>query len=265
MLHYDLIHNPSNVYHFELNWLGTSARCIEDVLRHCSTKLERFGLKMVEAYVTQISDIRERNPFQSCFPIRLALAPPIIADLAQRVSIFENTANSANASSSNTASAYTNGGGLNTALSGSAQYFFEYALLQRFGFILDIEANELYPDRVDVVYSYRRSAFTHSQFVHRTGVAFVQVLGGSDGFLFLTNRLMAPGRMSMGPGRGSNTGKGGNQHGGFAAVAAVAEQLRTNFAAFCSDKSKLNAFYDEQLALLPATDKIPEEPPPLSI
>lgn len=218
---------------------------------------------MVEAYVTQISDIRERNPFQSCFPVRLAIAPPIIADLAQRVAILENTTNSANANPSNAGIA--TGGALSTSLSGSAQYFFEYALLQRFGFILDIEANELYPDRVDVVYSYRRSAFTHSQFVHRTGVSFVQVLGGSEGFLFLTNRLMAPGRMNMEPGMGSNaTGKGGNEHG-FAAVAAVAERLRTDFAAFCNDKSKLNAFYDEQLALLPAGDRILEEPPPLSI
>ena len=214
---------------------------------------------MVEAYVTQISDIRERNPFQSCFPVRLAVAPPIIADLAQRVAFLESS------TSGNTVPVPT----YPAQLSGCARFYFEYALLARFGFILDIEANELYPDLVDVVYSYRRSAFTHSQFVHRTGVAFVQVLGGAEGFLFLTNRLMAPGRMAMGPGRiangGDHLGNQGEPGTGFGAVASVAERLRVELAAFCSDASKLNTFYDEQLALLPSSDRIVEEPPPLSI
>ncbi|EEB96602.1 hypothetical protein MPER_04237 [Moniliophthora perniciosa FA553] len=73
--------------------------------------------------------------------------------------------------------------------------YFEYALLRRFGFIVDVEAADLYPENIDVVYSYRRSPFKYSQFVHRSGVAFAQVLGGSSGFLFLTNRLMGPERM----------------------------------------------------------------------
>ena len=65
LLHYDLIHNPANVFHFELHWLGTTARLIEEQLRAWSAKIERYGLKLVEAYVTQICDIRQRNPFQS--------------------------------------------------------------------------------------------------------------------------------------------------------------------------------------------------------
>ncbi len=35
----------------------------------------------------------------------------------------------------------------------------------------------------------RPNEFEYSQFVHRSGVAFVQVLGGLDGFLWLNNRL----------------------------------------------------------------------------
>ncbi|OSX65686.1 hypothetical protein POSPLADRAFT_1120153, partial [Postia placenta MAD-698-R-SB12] len=76
-----------------------------------------------------------------------------------------------------------------------AKHYFEYALLRKHGFVLDIEAANLYPDQIDVVYSYRRAPVKYSQWVHRSGVAFVQVLGASDGFLFLTNRLMAPGRI----------------------------------------------------------------------
>ncbi|KAL5532853.1 IML1 [Sanghuangporus sanghuang] len=226
ILHYDLIHNPANVFHFELHWLGTTARLIEEQLRAWSAKIERHGLKLVEAYVTQICDIRERNPFQSCFPLRLALPPPVVPDMEKRLQ--------SSAAESST----------------PAQYFFEYALLRHFNFILDIEAKELYPDNVDVFYSYRRSAFTHSQFVHRSGVAFIQVLGGTEGFLFLINRLMSTGRA------GPNL-----KNRGIRPVDA-AEELRLQMLEFCQDREKLSAFYDKVLETL-AT--VPEEPPPLSI
>ncbi|KAI5117310.1 hypothetical protein M0805_005538 [Coniferiporia weirii] len=229
ILHYDLIHNPANVFHFELHWLGTTARCIEDQLRAWSSKIEKYGLKLVEAYVMQISDIRECNPFQSCFPMRLALPPPIVPDLEKRLQIAAD-------------------GDTNVAT--PVQFFFEYALLNSFGFILDIEATDLYPSRVDVFYSYRRNAFTHSQFVHRTGVAFVQVLGGAEGFLFLTNRLMGPGRA------GANSKSRGER------PAAAAEALRLQMQDFCQDRSRLSTFYDKLLASLAIG---PEEPPPLSI
>lgn len=221
ILHHDIIHNPATVFHFELQWIGTTARCIEDLLRQWGRTIERYGLKLVEAYVTEISDIRDRNAFQSCFPLRLAVVPPDVPDLDKRV--VEGT---------------------------QTKHYFEYALLRKFGFILDIEAANLYSEQVDVVYSYRRNAFKYSQFVHRSGVAFVQVLGGSDGFLFLTNRLMGPGRMGT-------TMKSKEQK-----PATAAEEIRQSLDQFCSDESKLRSFYDEELALL---EPLPEEPPPLSI
>ena len=231
ILHYDLIHNPANVFHFELHWLGTTARLIEEQLRAWSAKIERYGLRLVEAYVTQISDIRERNPFQSCFPLRLALPPPVVPDMEKRL--------------------HASGGETELAFGTTpAQYFFEYALLRYFHFILDIEATDLYPRNVDVFYSYRRSEFTHSQFVHRTGVAFIQVLGGAEGFLFLTNRLMGPGRM------------GASMKSRGIRPADAAEELRLQMLAFCQDKARLSDFYDTVLDTLP---RVPEEPPPLSI
>ncbi|KAL4266799.1 Vacuolar membrane-associated protein IML1 [Pleurotus pulmonarius] len=222
ILHHDIIHNPGTVFHFELQWIGTTARCIEDQLRQWSRTIERYGLKLVEAYVTQICDVRERNAFQSCFPVRLAIPPPVVPDLERRVP--ENT---------------------------QTKCYFEYALLRRFDFILDIEASEMYPDSVDVVYSYRRSPYKHSQFVHRSGVAFVQVLGGSQGFLFLTNRLMGPGRMG--------TAVKSKDH----RPAAAAEEIRIRLNSFCCDGASLTKFYDDELALLGNPE--PEDPPPLSI
>ncbi|KAI0949833.1 hypothetical protein AcV7_008487 [Taiwanofungus camphoratus] len=220
VLHHDIIHNPATCFHFELHWIGTTARCIDDILRQWSRTIERYGLKLVEAYVDQISDIRDRNPFQSCFPLPLAEPPPIIPDLDKRVS--EGT---------------------------QARHYFEYAILRKHGFVLDIEAADVYPNRVDVVYSYRRSAFRYSQWVHRSGVAFVQVLGGSQGFLFLTNRLMAPGRI-------------GTALKHQRAAGAAAEDVRIELQHFCSDSTRLRQFYDEELAQL---EPILEEPPPLGI
>lgn len=172
----------------------------------------------MEAYVTEISDVRDRNAFQSCFPLRLAVPPPVVPDLEKRIPEYTQST-----------------------------HYFEYALLRRFGFIVDVEAMNMYPKDVDVVYSYRRAPFEYSQFVHRSGVAFVQVLGGSQGFLFLTNRLMGAGRM-------------GTAMKSRDRPAAAADEIRSKLYEFCSDKVALTKFYDEELAALG-----PDDPPPLSI
>ncbi len=198
ILHHDLIHNPATIFHFELHWIGTAARCIEDMLRAWTRTIERYGLTLVEAYVTQISDVSDRNPFQSCFPVRLAVQPPVVQDIERRVPEHRQ---------------------------GEAVRYFEYALLRRFGFVLDIEATNSYPAHVDAVYSYRRAPFTYSQFVHRSGVAFVQVLGATQGFLFLTNRLM-----------GSRVGASPVGIGKAQRPAVDAEELRVKLQAFCADK-----------------------------
>ncbi|KAK0463544.1 uncharacterized protein EV420DRAFT_1728362 [Desarmillaria tabescens] len=225
VLHHDIIHNPATVFHFELQWIGTTGRYIEDQLRQWNKTIERYGLKLVEAYVTQISNIRDRNAFQSCFPLRLALPPPSeVPELQSRVAEGTHT-----------------------------PHHFEYALLRNFGFILDVEASDLYPEQVDVVYSYRRSPYKYSQFVHRSGVAFIQVLGGKDGFLFLTNRLMGPGRM------------GTAMRGKEMRPAAAADDIRVKLHNFCSDEEALDKFYDAEIALLKRGPDDPPEPPPLSI
>ena len=222
VLHHDIIHNPATCFHFELQWVGTTARCIDDVLRQWSRSIERYGLKLVEGYVSQISDIRDRNPFQSCCPIPLAVEPPYIPDLEERVPEGTQTSN-----------------------------YFESALLRRFGFVLDIEAGNLYPDQVDVVYSYRRAPFSYSQWVHRTGVAFVQVLGGSEGYLFLTNRLMLQGRINAAPSKVQKP-------------ASIAEDLRIELLNFCHDPKSLRQFYDDEIGRLGRRATL-EEPPPLHL
>ena len=219
LLHYDLIHNPATCFHFEFHWIGTTARYIDDLLRQWTRTIERYGLKLVEAYVDQISDIREKNAFQSCFPIPLTRPPPSLSEIGRRLPDGVD-----------------------------ALHYFESALLRKFSFVLDIEGSDHYPSDVEVDYSYRRSTFKHCQWVHRSGVAFVQVIGGPEGFLFLTNRLMAPGRIGTAL--------------KLQRPAAAAEDLRDKLHRFCSSASDLAQFYDEEISLL---DHALEEPPPLRI
>ncbi|KAG6868803.1 hypothetical protein C0993_010099 [Termitomyces sp. T159_Od127] len=219
ILHHDIIHNPGTVFHFELQWIGTTARCIEDLIRQWGRIVDRYGLKLVEAYVTQISDIRERNAFQSCFPMRLAVQPPIVMDIEKRVPEGTQTT-----------------------------HYFEYALLKKFGYILDVEAAALYPEHIDVVYSYRRSPYKYSQFVHKSGQGFIQVLGGSQGFLFLTNRLMGPGRMEKSKDLRRTP---------------TVETIRIELYNFVSDKKALEDFYAAEIAMLMQYQPTEEPPPPL--
>ena len=107
-----------------------------------------------------------------------------------------------------------------------------------------------YPDSVDVVYSYRRQPYTYPQWIHNSGVAFVQILGGVRGFLFLTNRLMAPSRFGPSPKAQR--------------PAAAADDLRDGMVAIFSDPEKLQELYDEALAQLQA-EPVMEDPPPLAI
>jgi DEP domain-containing protein 5 len=132
----------------------------------------------------------------------------------------------------------------------SIAHYFECALLKKMGFVLDIEAGSAYPDSFEPVYSYRRLSFKYSQWVHRSGVAFVQILGGADGFLFLTNRLIAPGKV----GAALKLQRPG----------AAAEEVRQRLQVICSDAKALEKFYAEELEGLEGNVSL-EEPPPLKI
>jgi hypothetical protein len=213
VLHHDIVQNPGTAFHFELHWIGATARCIDDMIQSWNRAVERYGLKIVEGYVNPILEVTKRNVFQSCFPIRLALPPPIIPDLDKRLP------------------------DTNPSL------FFEYSILRKCGYILDIEAENRYSEQVDVFYSYRRASFKHSQFVHRTGLAFVQVIGGTEGFRWLTNRLLATSNIHSVGGRSKQ------------GVHETAHSIRLQLLDFCSDQQRLSELYDSIVSSLPVVDQ----------
>jgi len=81
-------------------------------------------------------------------------------------------------------------------------------------------------------------------------VVFAQVLGGTNGFLFLTNRLMAPGRMGT-------SFKSKEQR-----PSVLADKIMFKVNDFCSTPADLNSFYDEEVAALAP---VPEDPPLLKL
>lgn len=211
--------------HFELNWLGVTAGLLDELRNKCATQAERYGLRFVEAPVEQIKDASTKCAYRAAIPIPLALPPPIVPE--DRLPLAEH---------------------------GTAQvaHFFEYAILTRkFGFVLDVEATSRYPESIDVEYSYRgRTVFGYSQFCHRSGLALVQCVGGSEGFLWSDNRLFiaAPTR-----GRGNVA----EQYPNAPVPARLTKQeeakaLREEFEAFCNDAESLQGFYDQVLEELKA-------------
>lgn len=217
ILHADIIHNSRNAFHFELNWLGVTAGLLDDLRVKCAMLAERYGLRFVEAPVEQIKDVGQKCVFRAPIPIKLVLAPPVIPDLHRRLA--ESTG------------------------SGQTAHFFEYAILtQKFGFVLDLEATERYPETIEVEYAYRSKArFEHSQFVHRSGLALVQCIGREGGFLWADNRpfISAPTR-----GRQQSV----ESAAGVTPMSSKQEQakaLREEFEAFCNNPEALALFYEE--------------------
>ncbi|WVQ93412.1 hypothetical protein IAU59_000483 [Kwoniella sp. CBS 9459] len=211
MLHADVVHNARNAFHFELNWLGVTAAVMEELRQKLSAQAERYGLRFVETPVEQLVDMPLKCAYRTAIPITLALPPPVVPDLHTRLlTIAHGT--------------------------GQADNYFEYCILTRkFGFVLDVEAANRYPDTIDVEYSYRKTKFDYSQFCHKSGLGLVQCLGGEKGFLWSDNRLVVSAPTRRGTGNRNDE----------------ARALRKELEDFCSDKEALNKFYEEMLPPLP--------------
>jgi len=87
--------------------------------------------------------------------------------------------------------------------------YFETQLLRELGYVLDVEADSNFPSNVYPEYSYLKSRFDYSQFIHKSGSCFVQVLGSGQGYLFLKNRLYLSHRQQKRPNKTTSNNAGG--------------------------------------------------------
>lgn len=213
-LHYDSIYNPDECYHFQLHWLGTTARFVEDTVQSWSRTADKWGLKLVEVPVNQIKIFDNDNPFQSPVLIKLACMPPALASVGRKLHP-----------------------------QATPEYYFETQLVKKFKFILDIEADDSFPSGVDIVYSYRKPRYERTQYLHRSGVAIIQIQEAEKGLLWVHNRLYT-----------SHISSAERQNQKQMAAIPNVTQLRYEFIDFCADKEKLQAFWDEQVEKLPFAD-----------
>jgi uncharacterized beta-barrel protein YwiB (DUF1934 family) len=197
-LHYDTVYNVKNCYHFQIHWLVCTARLIEDMLAQWSRIAEKCGLKLVEAPVEQTLVFANDDPFQSVVPIKLAVKPPSTKEILSS---------------------------LNDQNLDIPDLWFEFELASRHGFVLDVEADDFFPND-GPVYSYEKTPVKYTQYVHRSGLAFIQVLPDGEGFYWVNNRQYITSITSL-------RTQAQNNH----------ETLRNNFEAFCSDKEELVKFY----------------------
>ncbi|KAF9585086.1 vacuolar membrane-associated protein iml1 [Lunasporangiospora selenospora] len=250
VLHYDLAHNIKHCYHFQLHWLGCTARFIEDMLQSWGRTAERCGLKLVEVPIEQDSQGRAFNPFESPVPIKLAMRPPLTRGYFKPSS--------------------TTGGVASEPVQVPKLHFFT-ELVKLHGFILDMESDELYPPISQLNYSYRRAPYKNIQYVHRSGVAFIQIsYNGPFEFLWVNNRLLTShsiptpdrersdwDRSKTGNVSGNSGGGGVGQDsaGGVGGTSASSkgasnhvpnpELLRKKFADTCANKEELARIWNE--------------------
>ncbi|CZT51563.1 probable IML1 Vacuolar membrane protein [Rhynchosporium secalis] len=166
-LHYDRLHNPDNCYHIRIDWMGVTAKLIEDAIGSWASTAERYGLRLVEAPIGEACAISDLHPFRSPYIIDLATQPP---DQQPRtyfdVNSFAPQVHSSPAS----------------------RHYYQKAIMKKFNFVLDIEAAKNFPTNVDVTYSWGKPGYKYSQYIHRSGVLLAQITD-EGGFLLLANRL----------------------------------------------------------------------------
>ncbi|KAF9434081.1 vacuolar membrane-associated protein iml1 [Entomortierella beljakovae] len=232
-LHYDVVHNIKYCYHFQLHWLGCTARLIEDMLQTWGRTAERNGLRLIEAPIDQDSQGRAFNPFESPIPIKLALRPPPTRGFYE-----------ANPSEDPS---------IEPLEVPKLHFFTEFVKLH--GFVLDMESDELYPPPAQLIYSYKRAPYRNIQYVHRSGVAFIQIsYDGPYEFLWVNNRLLtshsipSPERDRSDWDRSGQEGGGGG--GGSSSKNASSnvphpDVLRKKFTATCANVEELAKIWND--------------------
>ncbi|KAK9240328.1 hypothetical protein V1525DRAFT_395628 [Lipomyces kononenkoae] len=162
-LHYDRLHNTESCYHILLEWLDTTPKFIEDTIAQWSRTCDRSGLKLVEVPVPEACDLPGMDPFSSLVKIRFAVDPPPPVYLQETVDPVL-----------------------------SDKLFYQKQALSKLDYVLDTEAAQILIDaqsEVDIVYSWGKPYFQHSQYVHKTGATLVELVADTGEFVIVRNPL----------------------------------------------------------------------------
>lgn len=172
-LHYDRLHNPDNCFHIEISWMSATPKLVEDAVASWASTAEKFGLKLVQVPIAEVSAITKTQPFRRPYRVKLKVEPP----KPPVPTVY-------------TATSFAQQGTPD-------KHYFQKAILKKFDFVLDFEAWNAYPPDVEVSYSWGKPDYRYPQYVHRSGCLLAQITDEGD-FLLLANRLFStrihPGR-----------------------------------------------------------------------
>ncbi|KAJ1982711.1 vacuolar membrane-associated protein iml1 [Dimargaris cristalligena] len=190
MLEYDKVYVPIACFHLTLYWLNCTASLVEDQISSWTRVAERCGLRLVKVPARRLTDddLSNHHPFLSTQDIRFAI-PPTVEEVMDRMVLtsYSRAATVAGDPHQFTSITSTNTTTNTTATTTTTspvgdlswvdflpKYFFEEAVLAHMNFVLDSEADRLFPE--EVVRSIPpRNKFDYHQYIHRSGLAFVQI------------------------------------------------------------------------------------------
>ncbi|KXN66878.1 hypothetical protein CONCODRAFT_19988 [Conidiobolus coronatus NRRL 28638] len=246
-LHFDTFYNPHQAFHFQIHWLGCTARLIDDLLQNWSRQAERCGLKLIEAPVSQMKITSNEKPFQAPIIIPFSVSPPSLNDLDGIIHP--------------------------TIITAIQHDYFAVQLLKDFGFYLDVESDARFDEHAGIpVYSYQKPPVERCQFIHKSGIAIIQILPNLEGYLWETNRLYNPSNVFRTPTTNSNASSMfssmalsvGSLTGD--APPSIIDSLLQNLTDYCNSSIRLESFWDQckqklttQQGLESVLDNFPED------
>ncbi|RDW40047.1 vacuolar membrane-associated protein IML1 [Yarrowia lipolytica] len=159
LIHHDRIHNPRKCFHLRFEWANTTPKFIEDYISGLTRTCERYGLKLVELPILEVSALLEHNPFAS----EITLDMPTLDQL-----------------------------------SGLPPHVLEYyasdphaiarEILHHFGFVIDtLSMSDWKLAEVQIRNSWGVPTYKYSQWVEKNGLLIAQVVG--DQIIMIPNNL----------------------------------------------------------------------------
>ncbi|KAJ2550904.1 vacuolar membrane-associated protein iml1, partial [Coemansia sp. RSA 1933] len=214
LVHLDATQNPMTCFHLSINWLNCTSHLIDELVQGWGRVAERCGMRLVEAPRAQDSYAHENHPFHSPIGINLSLPPPSTDDIFDNEWIDEfahygdDDSEPDEYTSDSDSERY---GGAGTAEATKARilrrlklcipsYPFERELLEEQDFILDVEAEAEFPPSslLQREYTFERAEHKHTQYIHRSGTAFVRICGPGK-FKWINNYLLTSHQSHMRP------------------------------------------------------------------
>ena len=159
-IHYDRISSADDCYHLRIDWMNVTPKLIEDAITSWATLGERFGLRLVELPINEVSRINQVHPFRGPYVIPLAKLPPEEQpySYSDKTSLTPKTVTS---------------------------FPYHKELLKKFNFVLDLEAASDFPSSVDVSYSWGPPEYQYPQFISRDGTLLAQITKNGNFLLFV--------------------------------------------------------------------------------